>query len=369
MTNGEVDYEGRVHRARDLMEDRGLDAIYMNAGANMRYFTGYSTTSAGWPVWFSALLIPREADAVFLTNSMHRDIFEYTNTWVRDVRTHEDGDDVRPQLRDTIRDTGLERGRIGVEGKAWLDDVDLLRGCAPDAEVHSARDLFDRLRIVKEPVELDAIRAACQASVAGFRRASDIAKPGADGREVGAEVAAAMLEAGGEAANTAFQLFAKRFAGRQLEAGDVIPLDIGTTVRGYQSDTARTIFVGEAAPGHLELYDHLLRARELAMAAVKPGTPVSEIHRIAAHEVAKSGYEQPWRIGHGIGLAPNHEPPYLQEGNDILIEPGMVFVIDPGTHVEDERYDLPIAIEDAFHVTEDGIEWLTEFDTGPIVVR
>lgn len=369
MAASTIDYDSRVQRARDFMREAGLDAVYVNAGANMRYFTGYSTYAAGWPVWFSALLLPVDGEATFLTNGMHRDIFQYSNTWVQDIRTHEDGDDVRPQLRELLKERGLSSGRIGVEGSAWIDDVDLLRECAPDAAVVSARGLFDRLRVRKEPVEVDYLRTACRASVAGFRCAAEIARPGADPGEVAQAVANAMSDAGGESLLRVFDLFSTRFSGRALRAGDVIPLDIGATVHGYHSDTSRTIFVGGADPALRRLYDHLLRAREEAIEAIRPGVPVRELHRIAAGEVARSGYVQPWRIGHGIGLSPNHEPPYLQEGNEQVVEPGMVFVLDPGVHVEHEEFDLPIAIEDVFHVTEDGVEWLTEFDLGPIEVR
>ena len=364
----EIDYLGRVARARALMRDSGLDAIYVTAGANMKYLTGYSTYEAGWPIWFSSLIVPIEGEPVFLINSMHRDIFAYWNEWVRDIRVHEDGDNIRQQLRQVLVERGLGAARIGLEGNAWLDDVQLLQTCAPEARLESGRELFERLRICKEPVEVEYLRRACRSSVAGFQCASEIALPGASGHEVAAQIAAAMFHAGGEDASTVFDLFSQRFAGRTLRNGDVIPLDIGTSVNGYHSDTARTIFVGGASQRLRELYAHLLRARERAITAIKPGVPVAEIHRIAAQEVAESGYQQGWRIGHGIGLAPNHEPPYLQAGNEQVIEPGMVFVIDPGVHIEHDDFDLPIAIEDVFHVTDTGVEWLTEFDVGPIQV-
>lgn len=364
--NNSFDFEARARNAQKLMQREGLDALYVTSGPNMTYFSGFSTYEAGWPIWLSVLLLPSEGDPLFLMNEMHRDIFHHKSSWIADVRTHKDGGDVVSEIREAIEDKGLSRAKIGVEGKFWFGDLELVNAAAPAAQLRSANSLFDELRRRKEPSEIQMIRQSCRASVAGFRRALEVVAPGSDTRNAAAEIASAMLDEGAENVSDVFGMITKRF-GPEFKSGEILPLDIGSSYMGYASDCARTIFVGSLDDRLRRIYEILLDARSAVLDKVRPGALCSDLHRTAAEEVRRTGYEQVWRIGHGIGLSPNHESPLLQAGNDLLLEPGMVFVIDPGVHIEGYGIDMPVAIEDVFLVVEGGYEWMTDFDVGPLL--
>jgi Xaa-Pro aminopeptidase len=315
----------------------------------------------------SALLIPAEGEPTFLMNEMHRDILSYSGSWITDVITHEDGEPPLQTLAELLQRRGLSDGRIGVEPSLWYGDVELLRRAAPRAEVVDASRICSDLRSVKDETEIELIRRACRASVSGFRQALESAVPGRAATEVAVEIATAIVANGGEDVGLLWPMFSRHFGNRRLQKHDVIPLDIGTQVSGYHSDTARTVFVGGISPELRETYEILLSAREKIVSEIRPGVTCEYLHRLGCEEVARTGSKLVWRIGHGVGLSANHEPPFLQWGNTDVIEARMVFVIDPGIHVDGYETDLPVAIEDVFLVTSDGAECLTDFDLGPLV--
>ena len=127
------------------------------------------------------------------------------------------------------------------------------------------------------------------------------------------------------------------------------------------SDAARTVFVGGISEDLNRIYDILIDTREQLQNMIRPGVRAEDIHKEACRLVARTGHPQPWRIGHGIGLGPVHEQPLLQHGSRVVLQPGIVFTIDPGIHYPHPDRDLPIAIEDDILVTENGCEVLTSY--------
>ena len=111
------------------------------------------------------------------------------------------------------------------------------------------------------------------------------------------------------------------------------------------------MFLGEPTAEAIRLYDTTLRAYDAAMAAVRPGVPAERIHAVCAEVMQEAGYEQVWKVGHGVGLAEIHEFPLLQLGNADPLEAGMVVTIDPGAFIAP---NTPIHIEDTVLVTEHG---------------
>jgi Xaa-Pro dipeptidase len=354
------DYEGRVERLRRKMAEQNLDGVYVKAGSNMFYFTGFSGYGAGWPIWLTGVVIPRKGAAIAFLNEMHRDIAAYADTWVTDVRAHKDGDDVLPVLRQVMQDAGLAAGRVGIEADLWSAERNLLAEAAPAAELIDFQDAIDDLRMVKDELEVSLIRKACEASMAGFKACHETAKVGTPGRDVAMAVFTAMI-ANGTLASPIGPF--RHFLDREMREGDIIASDLGGKYENYGSDAARTVFVGGITDDLNRIYDILIDSREQLFNMIRPGVRVEDIHREACRLVARTGHIQPWRIGHGIGLGPGHEQPLLQYGSRVVLQPGMVHVIDPGIHYPHPERDLPIANEDVVLVTEDGYELLTPYPT------
>jgi len=352
------DHEGRVERLRARMAEQNVDGVYLCAGMNMFYFLGFTGYSGGWPIWLTGAVVPREGEVIAFCNDMHRDIAAYGQTLSTDLRTHRDGDDVLPIMREILRDAGVASGRLGIEANLWSAERSLVAEAAPAVEFVDFQDPIDDMRMVKDELEISLIRKACEASMAGFKATHETAKVGTPGKEVAMAVFDAMTANGTIAAP--MHIF-RHFIHREMRDGDIICADLGGKYRNYGSDAARTVYVGSITDDLKRINDIILDSRKQLLEMIRPGIRVEDIHDAACRLVERTGYSQPWRIGHGIGLGPSHEMPLLQYGSRVVTEPGMIFVIDPGIHYPDPDRDLPIAIEDVVLVTEDGYELLTPY--------
>lgn len=350
------------------MREMGLDGLYVNAGPNMKYLAGWSAYSGGWPIWLSALIVPVEGEPTFIISKMHADILRCSNSWLKDgdIRTYLDGEEPIGDLQAVLREKGLIGGRLGVEDTMWYGDYDLLTHADPTIKVERAGPLFDRLRRVKDAAEIEALRKANEITVQGYRRSAEVIREGVRESEAAIEIAKAMLEAGSETmavGGTFRNLLPRRF-----EKGDVVDVDMGARWDGYQTDTARNVFVGRPSKEIERAYQVTLEAFNRTVEMVKPGIEAQELDRFAVGFMKKHGYDQVWKIGHGVGLAPSHEAPLLEAGETLVLEPGMVFVIDPGCFVSGFFRDTPIHIEDCVVVTETGCENLTDYTREMVIV-
>jgi Xaa-Pro aminopeptidase len=147
-------------------------------------------------------------------------------------------------------------------------------------------------------------------------------------------------------------------SGRVIERGDVVVVDIGGPVpEGYYSDSTRTYCAGGEPPAQVrDTYAVLREAQQAAVAAVRPGVTAQEVDAAARTIIAGAGFGEYFvhRTGHGIGLDV-HEEPYIVAGNDLVLQPGMTFSVEPGIYLPD-RWGA--RIEDIVLVTEDGCERL-----------
>ena len=133
-------------------------------------------------------------------------------------------------------------------------------------------------------------------------------------------------------------------------------MDFGGEVGGYFSDTTRTVVVGEAPAGFEEVYRLVQEAQDAAVRTVRPGVTAQDVDRAARRIIDAAGYGERFfhRTGHGIGLEV-HEPPYIIEGNETVLTPGMTFSVEPGVYLEGR---FGVRIEDIVAVTADGVERL-----------
>ena len=363
------DWEARYQRAKTLMEERSLDALYLTAGPNQYYFSGFSGYDGGWPIWLTALIVPHEGDPEFVMTDMHADIFEYAHSPIgtEQVHLYSDGEDPSPILEEIFDRHDLTDGRIGVEQDQWFGDTELLRSVTTDAEIVNAQAVFDRLRMIKDDKEVENIRKATEIATQAFEAAVEETEVGKAEYEVAHEMSKAMLDAGAETMGQIGGMF-RELRDREFEPGDILRVDNGPQYQKYSTDTGRNFFLEEVEPEHEEVYRVVADCFEVTFEAIEPGVTCHEVHMIAEEYLNERDYDLPWKIGHGVGLMGGHQAPLVQAGNDTELEPGMVFVIDPGTHVPWEGRDMPITIEDPILVTEDGAENLGTFTHDPIII-
>jgi len=355
------DWESRIEDARTLMRERDIDALYVNAGANQFYFTGFSALEGGWPIWLSAYILPLEGRPEFILTEMHRDIMKHAETSmpVSEVTVYNDGEDPRPLLQDLFEEHDLTNGTIGVESDTWFDEGELLREVAPDAELMSAGGLLNELRIVKDDQEIENLRRANEIAAETFAAAAEEIEAGRPQYEVAQSITNAMLEAGSETMGLIGSF--SELDDREFKEGDVVDVDMLPQYNQYVTDCARNVFVGEPSEEHRLAYETCVDCLHATMDVVEPGVTAHEVHTFAEGFMAERGFGQPWKIGHGVGLMEGHEAPMVQQGDETVLEPGMVITIDPGFFIDDQAGDVPIHVEDPVLVTKEGCESLLDY--------
>ena len=361
------DYVGGLRRARELMKSHDLDGLYLVAGPNMVYFTGFTAYEGGWPVWLSAFILPAEGEPALIISDMHNAIYQAKGgSWVKDVRTYMDGHNPTELLGGVLRERGLVGGRIRVQDNMWFGDSELIRAAAPGIQVTSGEAVLARLRMIKDAHEIENLRRANQFCAVGFTQAHESIRAGRTEYEVALEIGSAMVAAGSETMGVGGHF--RSWSKRRFQSGDVVDVDLAGKYRGYSSDTARMVFIDQPSPEVERMYRVTVEAFAATMEIIKPGVPAEEVHRTCANFMTRHGYAQVWKVGHGVGLGPVHEAPLVEEGNQTLLEPGMIFTVDPGCFIQGGFKDLPVHIEDDILVTETGAESLTPYTLELVIV-
>jgi len=378
------EYERRASKARDLMARHGLDACLFTKGANLIYFSGYRTTLFDSEFRPFLFLLPTDADPVLIVPNL-----EYggavKTSWVEDVRMWGGtkgcaASDPIALLVDVLREKKLDAARVGLElsnGQRLAMTVEQYRQFregVPNLQVADNDVVVWPCRMVKSPAEIEYVRQACRANDAGFEAAVDAIRDGATEKEVETAMASAMVGHG------AIPAFMTVTAGRNrydmmnpyasdkvvMKKGDMVVMDFGCTYEGYYADVTRGVFVGEPHPRAVELYKAVRDINEHALAAARPGNPVSAIDAASEKRIVELGYRDLMlhRTGHGLGVEV-HENPSIGPAEEALLEEGMVLAIEPGL------YDYSVGgfrIENNIVITKDGWEYLT-FASQDIIVK
>jgi D-alanyl-D-alanine dipeptidase len=245
----------------------------------------------------------------------------------------------------------------------WASHVLALQQMAPGLAFEPASRIIGRLRAVKDPDELGALRRAGRGADETFRQICAMRFLGRREEEVAHDLATLLVENGHSRADFTIVASGPNAAsphhepsGRTIYPRDAVVLDFGGEVGGYFSDTTRTVVVGEPPPGFEEVYRLVQEAQDAAVRAVRPGVAAQDVDRAARRIIDGAGYGERFfhRTGHGIGLEV-HEPPYIIEGNETVLTPGMTFSVEPGVYLEGR---FGVRIEDIVAVTADGVERL-----------
>ncbi|MFG1814015.1 M24 family metallopeptidase [Kribbella sp. NPDC049174] len=345
----------RLERAREAAAGTGL---LIAPGSDLRYLLGQA---GGSLERLTTLVIPADGPPALVVPKLEAPGFAdlplaelgvEVVTWV-------DGDDPYGVAADRLR--GSER--VAVSDFTPALHVLALREALPKAEQVLAGPIVRELRMRKDAAEIEALRKAGAAIDRVHARVGEWLRPGRTEAEVGADIAAAIVEEGhvlaefvivGSGPNGASPHHG--VSDRVIEAGDVVVVDIGGPVaEGYNSDSTRTYAVGEPRDADVAATYAVLRdGQQAAVDAVRPGVSAESIDAAARDVIAAAGFGEFFihRTGHGIGLDV-HEEPYIVSGNELILEPGMAFSVEPGIY-QPGRWGA--RIEDIVVVTEDGVE-------------
>ncbi|MFJ9786894.1 M24 family metallopeptidase [Amycolatopsis sp. NPDC101161] len=348
----------RLDRARTAAAAADTDALLIAPGSDLRYLLGQA---GGSFERLTTLVVPADGTPALVVPKLEAPGYADVPTDELGVEllTWVDGDDPYKLVADRLG----KPGRVAVSDFTPALHVLALRAALGTAEQTLAGPVVRELRMRKDAAEIASLRDAGAAIDRVHARVHEWLRPGRTEAEVGADIAAAIVEEGHTQADFVIVGSGPNGASphhdvsdRVIEKGDVVVVDIGGPLpAGYNSDSTRTYAVGTPRDADVaETYAVLQRAQAAAVAAVKPGVTAEAVDAAARDVIAEAGFGEYFihRTGHGIGLDV-HEEPYIIAGNALPLEPGMAFSVEPGIY-QPGRWGA--RIEDIVIVTEDGVE-------------
>jgi Xaa-Pro dipeptidase len=359
-TLGPIDVDAlraRLDRAATAAAAAGVDALLISPGSDLAYLLGAGGSSFErltclvLPVGGTPVLVVPKLEAPGYAGLPTDELGVEVATWV-------DGEDPYRLVTKSLKATK----RVAVADMMPALHTLALRDAIGGEQV-LAGPVLRELRMRKDAVEIAALRKAGAAIDRVHARVGEWLRAGRTEAEVGADIAAAIVEEGHTVAEFVIVGSGPNGASphhglsdRVIEAGDVVVVDIGGPVaEGYNSDSTRTYSVGEPRFDDVRAtYAVLQAAQQAAVDAVKPGVTAEAVDAAARDVIADAGFGEYFvhRTGHGIGLDV-HEEPYIVSGNSLVLEPGMAFSVEPGIYLPG-RWGA--RIEDIVVATETGVE-------------
>ncbi|MBT2904409.1 aminopeptidase P family protein [Streptomyces sp. McG8] len=362
------DYKARMDRAARQAADAGLAGLLVAPGPDLVWLTGYAPPAVTERLTLLVLAAGREPVLVVPTLEAP-DAEKAPGAPALALRDWTDGKDPCA-LTAALLD---HKGRFGVSDNAWALHLLGLQQALPGTSYVSLTEALPMLRAVKDAAELERLAAAGAAADAAFEEIRNVRFSGRRESEVAADLAALLRRFGHSQVD--FTIVASGPNGanphheagdRRIERGDMVVLDFGGLKDGYGSDTSRTVHVGEPTDEERRVHDLVREAQEAGFRAVRPGAACQDVDRAARAVIDGAGYGEYFihRTGHGIGVT-THEPPYMIEGEERPLVPGMCFSVEPGVYLPGR---FGVRIEDIVTVTEDGGRRLNGTERGMVIV-
>lgn len=365
---GKAERVARIAKAKELMRANDIGALLIEPGSSLIYFTGVE-----W--WRSerltAAVLTREGEVAIVTPFFEEPSVRESLGIEAEVLTWNEDENPLAAVAGWLGKRGLAKGRIGVEETVRYFAVDGLEKAMPEATVINGAPVVRGCRMHKSPAEIALMQIAADITLAAYRHTAPRVEAGMTPADIGAIMKAATTALGGQ---SEFELILLGEASayphgsgkpQAVKDGEVVLMDCGATVHGYQSDISRTFVYGKASARQRQVWDQMRKGQDVAFAAAKIGTPAGKVDdAVRAYYESLGwgpGYKLPGtshRTGHGIGLD-GHEPVNLVRGETTPLAPGMCFSNEPGIYIPGE---FGIRLEDCFYMTDSGPKW---FSTPP----
>ncbi len=343
----------RLETLRATMSALEADAFLVTSIHNVSYLTGF-TGSSGY-------VLVSQGKAYFITD------FRYRTQSAEEVEGYE----VVIQKARWTDDVSALAGDLGIKtlayesGNMTCDVHTTLSGRLEGVRMLPSSNAVERMRMVKDEEELGRISEAVKRAEQGFVENLSRVMPGMTESEAAMGLEFNIRSSG--ALKVPFDVIVASgpraamphgiASGRKMKEGDTVIIDFGGEASGYQSDITRSGVLGEPDLKQKEIYDIVREAQQRAIEAVRPGVPCSEVDAAARGFIAERGYGEFFGhgLGHGVGLEV-HEAPGVSPMSKDVVEPGMVFTIEPGIYLPDWG---GFRIEDMVVVTGSGCRLLT----------
>lgn len=362
---GDDERRARIAKAQRLMREQKIEAMYVEPGSSMFYFTGVRWSASER---MFAVVIPQRGELAWICPQFEEERARELIKFGTDIRTWEEDESPYRRVAQIFRDRGIRSGRIGIEERVRFFLYDGIRQAAPQLEFVSATPITAGCRVFKSPAELALMQRANDLTIVAYRATWAAMRDDMPQDEFAANCAAAFRNLGVQGG--VFCSFGKYTAfphgsstPQKLHEGDVVLMDGGCSVEGYQSDITRTFVFGKPTQRQRDIWNLERKAQDAGFAAAHVGAPCEAVDAAARKVITDAGFGPdykvpglPHRTGHGIGLD-GHEWTNFVRGNKTPIQPGMCFSDEPTVVIYGE---FGIRLEDCLYITDRGPKFFTQ---------
>jgi len=357
----------RIAKAQRLLTENKLEALVLDAGTALNYFTGIRW----WPSERTLVaLIPAKGPVQYICPAFEEARLREQITIGKEVLVWQEDESPFALIAAAFKVTGITTGSIALEEQTRFFIADGIKKAAPHLQYVSGDAVTIPCRSIKSEAEIKLMQLANDITLAAIQHSVALLKEGMSQQELSAMIMEAQNQLGGNA-EFALCLFGTASAfphGTQhpqvLKKGDIVLMDCGCTVEGYNSDITRTIVFGAPPTARQQkIWALEKQAQEAGFAAAKIGAPCEAVDAAARKVLTDAGFGPhyklpglPHRTGHGIGLD-GHEWGNMVKGNQQVLQPGMCFSIEPTIAIPGE---FGVRLEDCVYMTEDGPKWFSK---------
>src|SRR5215510_5187633 len=319
---------GRIEKAQRLMREQRIDAIYIEPGSSMSYYTGMRW---GTSERMLAMVIPARGEIGWVCPKFEEERARELITMGKDIRTWEEDESPYKRVAEILKDRGVRTGTVGIEERVRFFLYDGIRQAAPAVKYVSATPITAGCRMYKSPAELTLMQIANDITIVAYKATRDSMTEGMTQGEFAGNCAAAFRALG--TSGGIFVSFGKYTAfphgsstPQRLREGDVVLMDGGCSIEGYQSDITRTFVFGKPTDRQRDIWSLESKAQDAAFAAAKVGAACEVVDAAARKVIIDAGFGPdykvpglPHRTGHGIGMD-GHEWTNFVRGNKTPIK-------------------------------------------------
>ncbi|NCI48200.1 M24 family metallopeptidase [Sediminibacterium soli] len=357
----------RVAKAQHLLAEQKMQALVLDAGTSLLYFTGISWGQSERPM---VAVIPAKGEVFYICPGFEESRLRERITIGKDVYAWQEDESPYALIASAFKKAGIESGTIGMEERLRFFIFDGIRKQTPHLSYASGDSVTMPCRLIKSPAEIALMQKASDITVAAIQAGISSLREGMSQQEVASIVSEAQTKLGG-VSDFALILFGESSAmphgsikPKTLKKGDIVLMDCGCSVESYTSDITRTIVFGaQPTKRQLDIWTLEQKAQAAGFAAAKNGMACELVDAAARKVITDAGFGPgyqlpglPHRTGHGIG-ADVHEWGNMVKGNKQLFEPGMCFSIEPTISIPGE---FGVRLEDCAYMTADGPKWFSK---------
>jgi Xaa-Pro dipeptidase len=357
----------RIEKAQRLLAGQKIEAMLLDAGTSLQYFTGINWWPSERPM---VAIIPAKGDVRYICPGFEESRFRELISIGKDVYPWQEDESPYKQIAIALKDTGIRSGNIGIEERLRFFILDGIRKEASHLNFTSADPVTIPCRLIKSTAELTLMQKAADITSAAIKYGISQLHEGMTQGELSAIIEEAHVKSGGQSA-FALTLFGESSAfphgstrPQTLKKGHIVLMDCGCSVENYSSDITRTIVFG-AEPGKRqeEIWNLEQQSQAAAFNAAKIGAACEEVDAAARKVITDAGFGPeyklpglPHRTGHGIGMD-THEWGNMVKGNKLILKAGMCFSIEPTISIPGE---FGVRLEDCVYMTEQGPKWFSQ---------